>query len=71
MTPSGGQSSFDLREGDVVAVAYAGGVPAGARVVGFNPERPHLIKVIYEHSRTAAWIAAARVVAASRDGVRL
>lgn len=36
--------------------------PAEATIVAESDDRPHLVKVIYEHSRTGAWIARRRIV---------
>jgi hypothetical protein len=47
--------------GQRVLVDGGGTSAAWARVDALDPERPHLAKVIYEHSRTAAWIRRARV----------
>jgi hypothetical protein len=43
---------------------------AWARVDAVDEQRPHLCKVIYEHSGTAAWIARKRIRASYRPRAR-
>lgn len=48
-----------------VLVAPAAGVsgpPKPAEFVGERPGKPHIVKVIYEESRTAAWVLRSRII---------
>ena len=48
---------------DEVLVARDPGLdPAPAKIVAASHDRPHIVKVIYLHSRTGAWIARSRIV---------
>lgn len=55
-----GQS--DMAIGDRVLIEYAATEPATAKIAGFDPRRPNVVKVIYEHSRTGAWVARRRII---------
>lgn len=48
--------------GDEVLIEYLGSSPAPARVVEIDPARPRVLRVIYLHSRTSAWVARARIL---------
>ena len=61
-----GVDKTQVAEGDRVLVDAGGTAAAWARVDALDPARPHLAKVIYEHSRTAAWIARKRIRASYR-----
>lgn len=52
---------------DEVLVARDPGLePAAATIVATSSDRPHIVKVIYRHSRTGAWIARTRIVGRAR-----
>lgn len=67
MTPS--RKSYTV--GDRVAIGYppsgTGGAMAVAMIVLEDPSRPHVCKVIYEHSRTGAWVARKRILGIARE----
>ena len=54
-----GDQSYSV--GDEVLIEYIGTSPAPARVVEIDPTRPWVLRVIYLHSRTSAWVARARL----------
>jgi hypothetical protein len=68
MTPSG-ESVTAAPVGYRVLVEGGGSSAAWARVAGVDGARPHLCKVIYEHSGTAAWIARKRIRSSYRPRV--
>jgi len=39
-----------------------------ATIVATSSDRPHIVKVIYRHRRTGAWIARSRIVGPARQG---
>jgi hypothetical protein len=57
----------DYRRDDRVLVQRDPGLAAAeATIVAESTDRPHLVKVIYQHSRTGAWIDRRRVVGYAR-----
>ncbi|HEY7201854.1 MAG TPA: tyrosine-type recombinase/integrase [Candidatus Dormibacteraeota bacterium] len=48
--------------GDVVLIENAYAAPNRAEVRAENPARPNVVKVVYQHSRTGAWVARSRVL---------
>lgn len=50
----------------VLVAATAGDSAVWARVTEADDTRPHLCKVVYEHSGTPAWIARKRIRASYR-----
>jgi hypothetical protein len=64
MTPLPRQS---YSVGDRVLIGFpdappAARTPAVATIALDDPRRPNVVKVIYEHSRTGAWIARRRIL---------
>ena len=60
-------ASEDYRRDDCVLVQRDPGLAAAeATIVAESADRPHLVKVIYEHSRAGAWIARGRIVGFAR-----
>lgn len=62
----------DYTVGDRVAIGFpdaprAAQAPAVATIVLEDPNRPNVCKVIYEHSRTGAWVARKRILGIARE----
>jgi hypothetical protein len=47
---------------EIVLVEYTATAPARAELRERHPTRPHIVKVVYCHSRTAAWIDEKRII---------
>ena len=60
MTPE--QNTRRSNSPEIVLVEYAGTAPARAELHKRDPTRPHIVKVVYCHSRTAAWIDEKRIL---------
>jgi hypothetical protein len=57
----------DYRRDDRVLVQRDPGLNvAEATIIAESTDRPHLVKVIYQYSRTGAWIARRRIVGYAR-----
>jgi len=58
-------TATDVREKKPLTVwvgpAYRGGKTQTAELWEVDPKRPHVVKVVYVHSRTAAWVALSRI----------